>query len=165
MRQAEMVGLYAYNYWANGLVLAAAARVSEAQLRQEARVSHGSLLGALVHVYAAEVIWRLRCEEGVSLSKLPVVDDFDSLAALKEAWTVEEIKMRAYVAQLTSADLEGVIHYRNTVGTMYENRLWHLLAHVVNHGTQFRAEAAVLLTEYGASPGDLDMLKFWRQED
>ena len=38
--------------------------------------------------------------------------------------------------------------------------LWQALAHVVNHGTQHRSEAAVLLTDVGHSPGDLDMVDY-----
>ena len=38
--------------------------------------------------------------------------------------------------------------------------LWQALAHVVNHGTQHRSEAAVLLTAAGHSPGDLDMVDY-----
>jgi uncharacterized damage-inducible protein DinB len=38
--------------------------------------------------------------------------------------------------------------------------LWHCLVHVVNHGTQHRSEAALLLTNDGQSPGDLDFTLF-----
>ena len=38
--------------------------------------------------------------------------------------------------------------------------LWQPMLHVVNHGTQHRSEAAVLLTEAGASPGDLDLIDY-----
>ena len=38
--------------------------------------------------------------------------------------------------------------------------LWQTMVHVVNHGTQHRSEAAVLLTIMGRSPGDLDLIDF-----
>jgi len=39
-------------------------------------------------------------------------------------------------------------------------RFWQMLAHVVNHGTQHRSEAAALLTTAGRSPGEIDMIFF-----
>ena len=38
--------------------------------------------------------------------------------------------------------------------------VWQMLVHVVNHGTQHRAEAAVLLTAASRSPGELDLINY-----
>ena len=77
---------------------------------------------------------------------------------------MEERTMRAYVASLDSATLAQPIAYRSTGGSALSNTLWHILVHVVNHGTQHRAEAAVLLTALGRSPGDVDLIVFVRAQ-
>jgi uncharacterized damage-inducible protein DinB len=38
--------------------------------------------------------------------------------------------------------------------------LWRCLAYLVNHGTQQFAEAAVLLTRLGQSPGEIGCLAY-----
>src|SRR6266581_6770413 len=42
--------------------------------------------------------------------------------------------------------------------------VWQLLVHVVNHGTQHRAEAAALLTAEGRSPGELDLFDYAEEQ-
>lgn len=164
MDKADMVLLFEYNSWANSRVLTATAKVSPVQFVAPANVSHGSLRGSLVHVLGAEIVWRLRCQEGLSPPALPAESEFPSYTALVNRWQEEERAMWAYLHSLRDDDLVRPVHYRTTKGAPHENILWHLLAHVVNHGTQFRAEAAVILTGYGHSPGDLDMLLFLREQ-
>jgi uncharacterized damage-inducible protein DinB len=115
-----------------------------------------------VHILSAEWIWRLRCQQGVSPPTLLNEADFPTLESLRRLWRAEEDAMRAFLAGLRDEDLAGVVRYTTTRGVSHENMLWHLLVHVVNHGTQFRAEAGVLLSEYGQSPGDLDLIAFLR---
>jgi uncharacterized damage-inducible protein DinB len=70
LNKTDILTLYDYNYWANERILEATAKVTSDQLIAAANVSHGSLRGALVHILGAEVVWRLRCEEGVSPSAM-----------------------------------------------------------------------------------------------
>jgi uncharacterized damage-inducible protein DinB len=162
MQADDVLILYDYNNWANARILETAAQVSEAQFVAPAGVSHGSLRGTLVHILAAEWIWRVRCQEGLSLGSLLGEAELPSLEAIRSRWQSEEQAMRAYLTSLHDADLAGIVGYTTTRGVPHHNKLWHLLVHIVNHGTQFRAEAAVLLTGYGHSPGDLDLIAYLR---
>jgi uncharacterized damage-inducible protein DinB len=163
MDRDDIRTLYDYNYWANARVLDAATLVSREQFSAPARLSHGSLRGTLAHILGTEVVWRSRCQEGISPSALPPETEFPTLEKLKARWAEEEQMMRDYLASLSDRAVTAKVSYRTTTGVPFENVLGHLLLHVVNHGTQFRAEAAVALTEYGHSPGGLDLLLFLRE--
>ena len=164
INKSDILTLFDYNYWANARVLNAAARLTPGQFTAPAGLSHGSLRGALVHILGAEMVWRLRCAEGISPSALPDEEDFPSAEALRERWLYEEQKMRAYLNSLSDEAFNQTVQYKTTKGVPFENVLWNLLAHVVNHGTQFRAEAGIALTAYGQSPGDLDLLLYFREK-
>lgn len=155
--------LYEYNAWANARILASCARVTPEQYAAPAQLSHGSLRGTLVHALAVEVLWRQRCQ-GNSPSTATLSEyDLATFEELQSRWRKEEEAMRAYLDSLTETVLMQPQAYQTTRGVAYENTLWQLLAHVFNHGTQCRSEAAVALTAYGQSPGDLDMLYFFRR--
>ncbi len=164
MDKPDILTLYDYNYWANARVLNAAARLAPEQFTAPAGLSHGSLRGTLAHILGAEMVWRLRCAEGISLSALPSEQDFPTVEVLRARWQDEEHKMRAYLNSLSDDALNQPVQYKTTKGAPFQNVLWNLLVHLVNHGTQFRAEAGVALTAYGQSPGDLDLLLFFRQK-
>jgi uncharacterized damage-inducible protein DinB len=164
MNKNELQFLLDYNYWANARILGAASRIDPGQFIASFPVSFGSLRGTLVHILGAEIMWRRRVQESVSLPAMPGIDDFPTLAGLSQRWEDEERAMRAYLAGLDDETANQVVRYRNTRGDEKENLLWQILAHVVNHGTQFRSEAAVILTQLGQSPGDLDLIYFVRSQ-
>jgi uncharacterized damage-inducible protein DinB len=164
MNRADIEFLFDYNYWANARVLQAASKLTPDRFTAPHGLSHGSPRGALAHVLAAEIVWRLRCQSGISPTALPAESDFPALDVLRAHWAEEEAAMRAYLSTLTDEQLSQPIHYTTTKGMPFQNILWQLLAHVVNHGTQFRAEAAMALTAEGHSPGDLDLLLFFREK-
>ncbi len=151
--------LYDYNYWANERILRAAEKLSDEQFVTPRGHSHGGLRGTLVHTLFAEWIWLSRWN-GVSPTKGQPEGDFPNLAALRARWREEETKMRAFLRALGDSDFTRVIEYKNMRGMPFARPLWQMLAHVVNHGTQHRAEAAAILTDLGRSPGDIDFTIF-----
>jgi uncharacterized damage-inducible protein DinB len=164
MNKSEIQTLFDYNYWANGRVLQSASNLTPALFQAPYKLSHGSLRGALVHILGTEIVWRLRCQAGISMSALPAEGEFLTLATLQQRGAEEEQLMRSYLSSLIDEDLNKTIKYKTTKGMPQENLLWQLLVHVVNHGTQFRSDAAVAETDYGQSPGNLDFIYYLRQK-
>ncbi|OGO41682.1 MAG: hypothetical protein A2Z04_04375 [Chloroflexi bacterium RBG_16_57_9] len=159
----DLLTLCAYNYWANARILDTAAKISAAQFTAPAMFSPGSLRGTLAHTLSAEWIWRMRIQEGISPTAMLHEEDFPTLEAIRARWREEEQVMLGFLASLPDEDLERVVRYTSTGGVPYENQRWHLLMHLLNHGTQHRSEAAAMLTDYGQSPGDIDFIVFLRE--
>ena len=163
MHREEIQLLFSYNTWANQRIMAAAEGLSEAEYNADVPgLSHGSMRATLVHALAAEIIWRRRCLEGVSPTALLPATDVPTFAALRARWAAEAAALREGVAHLTDEALAAPVAYTTTRGTPMQDTLWQILAHVVNHGTQHRAEAAVALTAFGRSPGDVDLIVYLR---
>jgi uncharacterized damage-inducible protein DinB len=160
MNKQDILTLYKYNQWANGKILGATANVTHEQFIADAAFPHGGLRSTLVHTLFAEWIWRNRWE-GNSPSFRLKPEEFPTFESLRARWMEEEQSLMSFVDALTDEKLNLVIPYRNTKGIPLEQVLWKMMAHVVNHGTQHRAEAAAMLTEYGCSPGDVDMIYFF----
>lgn len=160
MNKDDILTLYKYNQWANGKILGATANVSREQFLADASYPHGGLRSTLVHTLFAQWIWRNRWI-GISPSERLKPDQFPTFEALHASWMEDEKALMQFVDDLTDEKLNSVIQYKNTKGVAFEQVLWKMMAHVVNHGTQHRAEAAAMLTEYGCSPGDVDMIYFF----
>ncbi|MGV2432360.1 MAG UNVERIFIED_CONTAM: hypothetical protein LVQ98_03095 [Rickettsiaceae bacterium] len=115
---------------------------------------------------SAEWGWRIRCQEGRSPSTLLDPLEYPTVEALAACWGAEEEAMRGYLATLREEDLAQPLAYVTTTGRPFSSTLWHILVHVVNHGTQHRSEVAHALTQLGHSPGDLQMILYacWGRE-
>ena len=159
MNKQDILTLYQYNQWANAKILNAAANITQEHYLAEASFPHGGLRGTLVHTLFAEWIWRKRWE-GTSPTVRLKPDEFFTFESLRARWAEEEKLLMAFVDGLTDESLDRYFDYTSTEGTPYKRILWHTMAHLVNHGTQHRSEAAAMLTDFGHSPGDVDMIYF-----
>jgi len=159
MNKEDILMLYRYNQWSTKKILDSAAKVSEEEFLAPADFPHGGLRSTLVHALFAEWIWRNRWE-GTSPTQRLKPEEFPTFDALRSRWAEEENKLMTFVNNLTDDQLNQVISYKNTQGVPNERILWQMMAHLVNHGTQHKTEAAAILTSLGHSPGDIDMIGF-----
>jgi uncharacterized damage-inducible protein DinB len=163
MNKGDIELLIDYNYWANKKILDQATKVTDEQFveKQATGISHGSLHGTLVHTLSAEWLWRMRMQNGVSPSAMLSELEFPTLASLILRWGTEEMRMREFVEGLSEERLQEVVNYISVTGAVPRaNTRAHALAHMVFHGMQHRSECAVLLTNFGHSPGNIDLLYY-----
>lgn len=170
MKIDEIKLLYDYNDWADDRMLAACTRVSPEQYAapNPFGTGRGGLRETMVHIL--DNIWQQRItlqgyykepladEAAYDATELHV-DAFPTLAALRERWLTEQREMRAYISTLTEETLNSPIRYV-IPGAVRELDVWFILLDVIIHATQHRSEVAALLTSYGQSPGDYDLLMF-----
>jgi len=159
MNKQDILILYQYNQWANAKILTTAENVTQEQYLAPASFPHGGLRGTLVHALFAEWIWRKRWE-GTSPTVRLKLEDFPTFESLCTRWAEEEKQLMDFVSGLTDERLDNTFNYTNTSGKAFSRILWQAMAHLVNHGTQHRTEAAAMLTDFGHSPGDIDFIYF-----
>lgn len=161
MSIAHFSTLFDYQYWANHRIADAAARLTEEQ-RHARPFAIDSIHVTLVHLVATDWLWRQR-RQGESPVSLPQVAEISTFEDLLQRWAEEEAAMRAYLTTLADTDLDRAVTYRTMSGQTWSQPVWQILAQMLNHGTQHRSEVAAMLTEMGASPGNLDFFVYLRE--
>jgi uncharacterized damage-inducible protein DinB len=152
MQAGDIRWLFAYDRWATGKVLAQLGGLDEDAWSTPDRVGTRSLGAILVHQLGAAQRWRIGLQSrGEREGPRPEHEPVPSIGELLARWETEWAEVDAWMASLTDGAL-AYVHDGVPV--------WQMLAHLANHGTQHRAEAAALLTAVGRSPGELDMIYF-----
>ena len=151
MNLADIRFLFAYDRWATRKVLDAARALGRADWPVGEPVGTRQLGDILVHQLGAHQRWRHGLAELPGERPRPEREPLPAVDGLAAAWDVEWAALDAWLDTIDDAWLA-----RTGDGVPF----WQMLAHVANHGTQHRSEAAALLTAAGRSPGDLDMIFF-----
>lgn len=123
-----------------------------AQYEQDIPYSHGSIRSQMTHVTRVSVAWLmgLSGQPGGQQFQLDTADYSDA-EALRTRWEEAAANTLAYVATLTDEQLDE---------TLPEMRgpTWHVLYHLVNHGTDHRAQVLAGLQRLGAPTFAQDLI-------
>jgi uncharacterized damage-inducible protein DinB len=125
--------------------------------------SLGSVRNTLVHMMSAEGGWLERAggpKRGAALN----ADDFPTAASVTSYWTVQEDKVRGFLAALTDTDLatprEFSLPQLSVTGVLTIGEMLH---HAVNHSIHHRGQVALLLRQLGHAPGNVDIMFYYGQ--
>jgi len=149
-----------YSAWASQRLIEAAAKLAPEELTRDFKTSDKNMLDTLVHVFAADRIWLSRVQ---GAPRATFIDPADrEFAALDREWPALYGRWQEWLTPLTDDAARAKIAYRDIKGNPYEQPLWQIVLHVVNHATHHRGQAAGFLRTMGHTPPPLDLIAFYR---
>ncbi|MDX6403044.1 MAG: hypothetical protein QOH70_499 [Blastocatellia bacterium] len=160
--------LFDYTEWANGLALSTAADLSEENLRRDFGISHGSILGTLVHMAGAEWIWlerwHGRSPSGKEAWSLWSTESCGDLAGLNKRWQEIVDRRTQFISELGEALLTAEMSFVLLNGDANSMRLVDQMQHVANHSTMHRGQVVGMIRQMGIAPPSTDLLFYLRRE-
>ncbi|MEX0800968.1 MAG: DinB family protein [Dehalococcoidia bacterium] len=169
MGKAELIrALFEHNEWANDRLLDAASQVSEEELTRVRGPDCGSLQDILMHILASHLVaiatWKM---QPPALAK---VESGKAAEAMRESYSRVHATLRELVDSLTDESLDASMEMHNPTKDgkwrTWQRPAWQVALSLGSHAMQHRGEAAMILTELGHSPGEIDYSYYcWRSRD
>jgi len=150
-----------YTAWASRRLLDTVAKLSPEDLARDFNTSDKTVPDTLVHVFAADRVWLGRIQGNPPANFISPEDR--RLSALQQEWPALQERWKAWAVPLTDQDVQAKFAYRDLKGNSWEQPLWQILLHVVNHGTHHRGQVSGFLRAMGHNPPALDLIAFYRQ--
>jgi uncharacterized damage-inducible protein DinB len=129
--------------------------LSVEQFTRPVSYSHGSVRDQIVHLMSVDEIWFSELR-GVEPSELFPPTDSDDRDVIRAHWDRVEQRMRDFLA-----DLQDDMLFSKPIEEPEEDKdliVWQVLLHVVNHGTDHRAQLLRLLNDLGVRTESQDYI-------
>ena len=152
--------LFDYNNTTYNRVWDCVLELTPEQFVEESDYSWLSVRNHLVHLMSTDNRWLARVRGDELPDRLEPID-YPDQDAVRQKWDEVRDRVFAYITGLTTEDLHEIIEvdlpHR---GGTYPNRRWEILLHMVNHGTDHRAQILARLHELGAMTVEQDLILY-----
>jgi len=151
-----------YSAWASKRLVDALEPLSSGELWRDFGTADKSVVGTLVHTFAADRIWMARVEGNVPARFTDPAQDMH-VHVLRDEWPKVYDLWKQWAANLTGEGAHQLLTYQNLKGDSFQTPIWQVVLHVVNHGTHHRGQVAGFLRSMGHTPPVLDLIAYYRQ--
>ena len=147
----ELLYTYAkYNLRANATICSVLEKLDEQLLDKEVTSSFNTIRETIYHVWGAEFIWYKRLH-GESLAAWPFEDFKGKFAEAQIEFLKQSEEFMKYITTLTEEQLESKILYSNMEGKKFNNKIYNIIMHVMNHSTFHRGQIITMLRNLGVT--------------
>ena len=150
-----------YSAWASARLLKAACNLAPAELERDFLTADKSVLGTLVHIFAADRVWFHRVQ---GTPRTTFIDPEDrSLPALLDAWPIYHEKWQQLMTGETAESILREVAFTDLKGNRHVQPFWQIVLHLVNHGTHHRGQVSGFIRSMGEVPPQLDLIFYYRE--
>jgi uncharacterized damage-inducible protein DinB len=160
--RAVLRELWEHHWWSFDQFLDSASALSEEEFRRDLGISYASIHGALAHLTGAEQVWLKRVAQGESMAVVPGVEELPNLEAVRHGW---ERSKSGWREVLERDDLRREIQYSNTRGQQFNDPVWLVMTHLVDHSATYRGILIAGLRLLGYAPPATGIIFYTRQRE
>ncbi len=161
MTRTDILRLFAYTEWANGLALDSCDQLTAEQLHHDFGSGHHSIFETLVHMIGAERIWLERWQ-GVVPRPFARPEEFKLVTDIGAEWQTLERERAEFLTHVSDATLNDQLTYTNLRGEKFSQPLIDQMQHVVNHATHHRGQVIAFVRSFGVKPANTDLIHYLR---
>lgn len=152
--------LFDYNYVTLQSVWDSVLTLSDDQFVRDVNYSVGSIRNHVVHLTDTDRRWLQRIK-GDPLSDRLAFADYETAADIHAVWLRVRDDVLTFVDSLDDDALNRIVEFDMPHrGGIHRNTVWQILAHMVNHATDHRAQLLRLLYEFGAPTFEQDIIVY-----
>lgn len=155
MNAAALRHFYAYHFAENRTLWDTVMHLSYEQFVQPVNYSHGSVRNQIVHMISVDDAWFSELSGSEPLEPSPPTES-DDRNSIRAYWDAVEERMHAYLTAL-----QDDMVFSTPITEPEEDKdliVWQVLLHVVNHGTDHRAQILRQLHDLGLKTTSQDYI-------
>jgi uncharacterized damage-inducible protein DinB len=134
--------------------------LTEAELLRDFQTSDRTVLGTLVHTFAADRLWLTRMRKAPRAQYSSEADYH--LSVLQNEWSTVYREWDQWLESMTDEAVLADLTYQDLRGKVWTQPVWKLVLHVVNHATHHRGQVSGFLRSMGHVPPVLDLVAYYR---